>query len=179
MWWKSSFVVLFCLLILSCKDDASKEEQKQSIKMEETFPFSDSEKVEIISYPCRIYWDTIQNNNGINILDPVVNKKLAVNTSGIKDRVILNDDSENKLFNYLFVNDCPDNFSVAGCFNPRHCVLFYNEQEEIIAYFEVCLDCGTYEASQGMEVNEICLERIGTLYKIFKQTGIKYFGEEK
>ncbi len=180
MFWRSSFIIaLFCLLMVSCKDGASKEVQKQSIKMEETFPFSKSEKIEIISYPCRIYWDTIQNNNVRDILDPVVDKKLAVNTSGIKDRVTLNDDTKNKLFNYLFVDNCPDDSSVAGCFNPRHCVLFYNEQEEIIAYFEVCLDCGTYETSEGMKINDICLERVSALYKIFKQAGIKYFDEEE
>lgn len=56
-------------------------------------------------------------------------------------------------------------------------VLFYNKNGKLFNYFEVCLECGNGEG--GFEHNDICPERIAKLQAIFKEAGIKYFGESK
>jgi hypothetical protein len=139
--------------------------------MEETYPFSNADKVEIISYPVRRNWDMVDNT----ITAPVIDKKIAVKASGIKDRVVVNEEVKQKLFNLLYSKhdgEC----SAAACYNPRHCVLFY-KGDEIIAYIELCLGCGTYETSNGVKIEELCHERMKDLRHIFEEAGVKYFGD--
>ena len=70
--------------------------------MEQTFPFSEANKIEIISYPLRYTWDTIVVNGHTRTADVVKDKKLQVNPIGIKDRVVLDSESTKKLFKFFF-----------------------------------------------------------------------------
>ena len=160
-------------------DSTISEYKEKSIplsEMEQTFPFSEANKIEIISYPLRYTWDTIVVNGHTRTADVVKDKKLQVNPIGIKDRVVLDSESTKKLFKFFFTESCY-NGSEATCFSPRHSVLFYNEKNEIIAYIEVCLECSSSISSEEFDYNSLCIERMGDLRKIFKEAGVKYFGE--
>jgi len=154
-----------------------KEKSIPLSKMKETFPFSEAEKIEVISYSLRHTWDTIVVNGYTRTADVVKDKKLQVNPTGIKDRIVLDSKSTEKLFKFFFTESCHDG-SEATCYSPRHSVLFYNEKNEIIAYIEVCLECAISMNSEGFDYNSLCIERMGDLHKIFKEAGVKYFGEE-
>jgi hypothetical protein len=142
-------------------------------KMEETFPFSVADKIEVISYPIRYEWDTIRNGKETH-LGPLVENKKLINSSGIKERVFLNEKLRSKLFNSLFTDDDPE-CTVAMCFDPRHAILFYNNKSEIIATMEICFECGGSRAA--FKHNELCYEGLAPIGKIFEEAGIKYFGE--
>ena len=163
MYWRSSFIItLLCLLMLSCKDRIPKEVQNESLKMEQNFPFSESEKIEIISFPVRY--------------EPIVFEKKLIDSIGIKERFFLNEHQKNDLFNSLFLNE-NEECTVAACFDPRHAILFYNDKSEIIAHIVICFDCGNTTESEGLNCNRLCYEGLGSILKIFKKAGIKYFSE--
>lgn len=146
-------------------------------KMEETFPFNQTDKIEVISYPVRYNWDTIRDGKKVYLGDLVENKRL-VNPSGIKERITLNDKQKQDLFSKLFIRETKD-CTVAACFDPRHAILFYNEKSEIIAYIEICFDCGYDRGSRGFKYNDICYEGMAALKPIFQEAGIKYYGDKK
>ena len=174
------FVAIFTLNSCNKKADeertiVSSKAQVPLPKIEETFPFSEAEKIEIISYPVRRNWDTITNDKGRwGVINIVKDKKLQVNPKGIKDRIILNDNLKDKLFKAIYTLYEPS--ETAACFDPRHAVLFYNKKSEIIAYIEICFHCGTYKFSDNFKHGSF---NVGTLRQVFKDAGIKYFGEDE
>jgi len=146
-----------------------------SKKMEDTFPFSQTEKIEVISYPERNYWDTLRRGprDGMGLV--VENKKLILDSSYIKERFFLDDKEKEHIFNILYRNPSDMECTVASCFIPRHSILFYNKKKEIIADLEICFGCGTSDGS--FKYNPICHDELNELKAIFKEAGIKYFGE--
>ncbi|AWH86040.1 hypothetical protein HYN59_13375 [Flavobacterium album] len=143
--------------------------------MEDTFPFSQTEKIEVISYPERNYWDTLRRGprDGMGLV--VENKKFVLDSSYIKERVFLDDKFKKLVFDLLFIKKRKEECTAAACFIPRHTILFYNKKMEIIADIEVCLECGTSYGS--FKYNSMCSEGTEHLKEIFKQAGIKYFGD--
>ena len=135
--------------------------------MEYTYPFSKASKIEVISYPDRMNWG--------NVDEEIVKDGFLVINDKIKERQVLTKSETDSLFNFLFIDDCPVFSSQAKCFAPRHAILFYDKTDKVIGYIEVCLECGTSE--QSFSFNAICSERTKKLADIFKQAGIKYFGE--
>lgn len=156
-------LLLLLLTLISC-----------SKKAEGTFPFSQTEKIEIISYPVRYEWDSIRNGKPEFLGVIVKEKRLIINPEHIKERVILNDKQKEQLFRSLFIRNDTE-CSVASCFDPRHAILFYNRHTQIIAHIEICFDCGQDRGS--FEYNHLCYEGLGDISKIFKDAGIKYYGE--
>lgn len=141
--------------------------------MEDTYPFSKAERIELVSYPVRYNWDTIRNGKK-TYLGPIVENKKLVDPSGFKERVLLNEKQKQNLFNSLFIRETKE-CEVAMCFDPRHAILFYNEKLEIIANIEICFECGNSYST--FKHNELCYEGLAPISNIFKEAGIKYFGE--
>jgi len=144
-------------------------------KVEDTFPFSQTEKMEVISYSERNYWDTIRNGKVERMGPIVLNKILQLDSSRIKERTFLGKEVKRTLFDILYRNTADEECTVASCFIPRHAILFYNKKMEIIGNLEVCFTCGTWESN--FEHRPICQEELNDLQKIMKKSGIKYFGE--
>lgn len=165
---------LFTSFLFSCTSKNSEETvAKPTPVMEETFPFSEADRIEVISYPVRYMWDTIREGKKTYLAPLVVNKKL-VDTSGFKERIFLDEKQKEDFFNAIFIrktNGC----EVASCFNPRHAILFYSKSD-IIADMEICFECGQ-DRGNGFKYNELCYEGLAPIGKIFKEAGIKYFGE--
>jgi len=157
------------------------DNKKDIAAIDRNLLFAAADNIEVISYALRYKWDTINGgDDDVVRTEPILkNKKLNVSPAGIKDRVILNEKLRQRLFNFLFIEKCPENYSVASCYNPRHCILFYNSKKEIFAILEVCLSCSTSYGSEGLNYNEMCIERMGILHKIFEDAGVKYFGENE
>lgn len=145
-----------------------------------TFSLPDVEKIEIISYPDRQWWDTIATSRSgyVTVSESVVDGKLMVKASGIKDRVVLDEDSKILLYKTLDSHNCPEILGETLCFNPRHNILFYNSKGKIISYIEICFQCSKIRVSENLE-NKVCENRVDELKTFFKEAGIKYFGEEE
>ncbi|MCQ9634111.1 hypothetical protein MP477_03980 [Chryseobacterium sp. WG23] len=64
--------------------------------------------------------------------------------------------------------------SKSGCFFPRNAILFYDENDKVFAYFEICFECSEIESSpKGMlEPIETCEFLYPYLEKFFKNKGL-------
>ena len=136
---------------------------------EKVYPFSKAARVEVISYENRMEWDVEPDD------DLIKDGTLRLDAKKIKERVTLNDNLGQRLYEFLFIEECPTMSSVSKCYDPRHMVIFYDQEGKVFSYFEICLECGGAEAD--FSYNEICNERTDKLNTIFKEAGIKYFGE--
>lgn len=162
MWWRNSFVCCLIFLIAGCT---------AKLEEENTYPFSKVDKIEVVSYINRELWDTIENKTTEGIA--------SINKNQIKERITLTKEQTDNLFKFLFIDECPLVNSTSRCFEPRHMIVFYNEKGKELDYIEVCLECGTSESGTGFSYNDICNERTDKLAGIFKEAGIKYFGENE
>ncbi len=169
-------IILLSFLIIGCNSKpegktVAEKQQKPLPEMSKTFPFSEEDKVEVISYPVRYEWDTLRVKGDYNNF-LVEKRKLMSDPSHFKDRIILDNVSKKKIFEALFVDEEVDD-SPSACFDPRHAILFYNK-EDIIAYMEICFHCNNARADFKHSYYNL-----DELEKIFKNSGVKYFGEGK
>jgi hypothetical protein len=153
-------VIIISLFFLNgCGSDAPLKEY--------TYPFSKASKIEVVSYPGRMNWDDID--------EEIVKDGVLTINDKIKERKVFTKAQTDSLFNFLFIDECPVFNSKSKCFDPRHAILFYDKKGKVIGHIEICLECGT--SQQSFSFNAICDERTKQLADIFKQAGIKYFGE--
>lgn len=162
MQWSKLYVILYSVIIGFLITGCSQESVKNY-----TYPFSKRSKIEVISYTNRMMWD--DDDMGI------VKNGVLIIKDKIKERKVFSEAQSDSLFKFLFIEECPAFSSQAKCFDPRHAILFYDKNDKLLEYIEVCLECGTSE--QSFSFNAICDQRTKKLVDIFKQAGIKYFGE--
>ena len=147
------------------------EEQKRPRKeIQSTYPFSEATKIEILSYPDRLSWDTTPSKGGFTLNELVARGELVVNPDSIKERITLDKTQSESIFELLINSTCEDSSS-AACFEPRHALIFYNGKK-VIAYLELCFSCHSYETSGNFEVNHFCFSSLRTE---FEKIGIGYY----
>ena len=131
-------------------------------------------KVELLSYPDRMIWDTISYKKEKSFYKELVdNGKLTFDTTMVKESLILNQSQLNEL-SILLQETCYIPESVAACYMPRHLILFRDKNNRIIAYNEFCFDCVGSRNSKNLDnYQSFCMNNMAEL---FKKSGIKYFG---
>ncbi len=134
-------------------------------------------KVELLSYPDRMMWDTIPYKTENSFYKELTdNGKLNFDTTMVKERLILNE-NQLKQLNMILQETCSINENVAACYMPRHLILFRNKNNKIIAYNEFCFDCVGSRNSKNLDsYQKFCMNDMAGLFKKF---GIKYFGNTK
>jgi hypothetical protein len=141
--------------------------------------FDEINKVEILSYPSRMDWDIKQDgtfSESLKILDD----KLSINRQFIMEDIFLSELQKKELLDLLKKDICGKNGMSAGCFEPRHLIVFYDKNNNTIAYYEICLGCGVAGSSENLEqVPSFCVEKAFEFEKLFRKFGIKYIGEDK
>ena len=130
--------------------------------------FKKTKKIEIISYLDRAKWDRTDKKKYF-----IKNDTIKINEKHIRDRIVLSKNQRNKL--KKAIEDCKlDKTERADCFNPRHLVVFFDTNNEIVGYSELCFLCNRSEFSQNFKIISECLLN---QEKLFKEFGIKYFEE--
>lgn len=134
-------------------------------------------KVELLSYPDRMMWDTIPYKTKNYFYKELTdNGKLNFDTTLVKERLILNE-SQLKELNILLQENCYVQENVAACYMPRHLILFRDKNNKIIAYNEFCFDCvGSRNSKNLDDYQSFCMT---DMMEFFKKSGIKYFGNTK
>ena len=153
------------------------------LKAASTYPFSEADYIEILSYPNRMEWDTTADGKYSDYFHPEIIKKGKLNfdTTRIKERVRLTSEQGNKLFGILYNNTCLMQ-QMSPCFDPRHSIIFYHKDKKAFAFIEMCLMCSTVRTSNLKNEPEItCFEKKKDLIQLFKSVGINFGlnGEDK
>jgi hypothetical protein len=138
--------------------------------MEETFPFSEAERIELTSFYF-MYYRPIEANYKIE------DGKLPFDEKIVKDRIVLAKPQQVKLFEILNTKTFIKDNTVADCYNPEHRITFYDKNNNVIAFLEVCLQCVGSRISPGFKVVDLHKGKMKELEKYFRSVGIKQFSE--
>lgn len=94
--------------------------------------------------------------------------------NNIKEHILIKniqfDSLEKILLNY---SEDKEVRAIASCYNPRHCIYFFNSQKEVLHYFEICFECEQTRSDNSDELSIECYSQFEHLKKFFKQCGIK------
>ncbi len=136
-------------------------------KRQTTFPFSKADTIKIFSYPANM-----KINSNI-IRTTIVNPYIKV--TEIKETIILNEAQTDSLFSifYDFKHQGGPLEKLFCTYLPRHCIVFY-QGEEVLAFFEICLQCAQMRPSPNVDFGEFCSDKLCKFKKFFKQIGIQY-----
>lgn len=124
------------------------EKQKILPEMKKTFPFSESNRIEVISFN---HMDFSADENSYEIVDG----KVPFNENIIKERIVLTEERRSELFRLLYTDDCTEGLYEYDCYMPEHRIIFYDD-DKIIAFLEICLQCAGSVASKNFETTEFC-----------------------
>lgn len=145
-------------------------------KSASSYPFSEADYIEILSYPNRMEWDTTADGKYSDYFHPKIikNGKLNFDTTEIKERVRLTSEQGIRLFNILYNNACLVQ-QMSPCFEPRHSIIFYHKDKKAFAFIEMCFACSSVRTSDLKKEPEIgCYEKKNDLKELFKNAGIKF-----
>lgn len=174
------------LLLVCCKNENGQQQlESEGIPIEKSiskiinkrdFPIKKFSKIELVSYYNRVVWDTIKYKDESTSYKALVdNYKLTFDSTMIQERVALNRSQEKELINLLISDTCIPQEMEAGCYNPRHMILFRDEKNRIIGYNEFCTSCIGSRNSRNLEgFQKYCYADMAELFRKF---GIKLFVE--
>jgi hypothetical protein len=173
-------LILFLIpLLYSCNNNNNSIQQKvKFVKTKRVFPFSEAEYIEIFSY--KTNFET--SNPFSNLLNDNVNfpnklkEILESNKLNVKERIKLNPEQQDELFEILYNEECGDEI-LGNCFTPRHAIIFFDKNNTPIAFSELSLECITANFSKGFNKYKLCESKINKLKTFFEQIGIAYFEE--
>ncbi|AZA85317.1 hypothetical protein EG349_00155 [Chryseobacterium shandongense] len=110
----------------------------------------------------------------ISLKNSIENEDLV----GIDEMKILNFKETFDLFKLLY-NTCgkfPNQLrSVSMCFFPRNAILFYDENDKVFDFLEICFECQRMEplSEESTEINDVCDNFYSNLEKFFQSKGLQ------
>ena len=167
---KFIFIFLFSIFLIIIVF-IGKYQYDQNQKVDDFF--SKVNKVEIVSYPSRTNWE---ENDRLKTSElHLILEKSSFKEKYIKDRILLSEEQKNKLID-VFKNINLGIATQAACYEPRHLIICFDKENKVYGYFELCIECGTYDSSKNMEgILNFSMEKGAEFEMLFKEFGIKYF----
>ena len=105
-----------------------------SSTVENTFPFSKADNVELIFYK-------EAQQGGTNLKQ--------ISKTPYRKKVKLNENEKEELFEILY-KDNSFIHSIAACYDPRHALVF-TKQNDTIGIIEVCLECSQFRVTKEIK----------------------------
>jgi len=140
------------------------------------FPFSETSTVKLVSFKNKnigIVGDELQEH-----IDSIKLKEDKFNPLLYNEVATLDSLKINKLtdiiYNYTYKKK-PYSIRAATCYMPRNAIFFIDNNNNIIAYIEICFGCDAYRASaKEINIGEYCNEKYEMIKSIFKDCKIEY-----
>ncbi|RBA29847.1 hypothetical protein DPN68_01065 [Flavobacterium tibetense] len=158
--------------------------KKTSIRLEKrlaNFPYNLTSQIIIVSY--RNKEKGVVGEDLQEYLNLLVEKKDSIIENKFDEIKVLNFQQIEKLtdiiFNYGYESE--SNFRIAiNCYMPRNAILFYNNENKIIGFIEICFECSNYRTNDNkINLGEECIQKFDLLKEFFKVCGIQYGTNEK
>ncbi|GGD23443.1 hypothetical protein GCM10011343_12040 [Flavobacterium orientale] len=136
--------------------------------------FNQTKKIEILAFYDRYKWEREDKPSYMyQKVSYIKNNKIEIREKYLRNIITLNKEQIYKLKTRF--ENCESEFSeIIMCYMPRHIIVFYNEDDEIIGYIEICFDCNRAYSSKNLEFLAECTLR---QKKLFKEFGITYFDD--
>ncbi len=109
------------------------------------------------------------------------NEKGRVEVAFLKEQITLTVGQINQLSAIIYNYDTEsDEEEISGCYEPRNAVVFLGNNDELIAYLDICFECSGSKAKPAQFlIGEFCNDKYEALKKLFKEAGIQYGTEER
>ena len=160
-------LILFLIIIVFI----GKYQYDQNQKVDDFF--SKVNKIEIVSYPSRTNWEESDRLKTSEL--HLILEKSSFKGKYIKDRILLSEEQKNKLID-VFKNINLGIATQAACYEPRHLIVCFDKENKVYGYFELCIECGTYDSSKNMEgILNFSMKKGAEFEMLFKEFGIKHF----
>lgn len=139
-------------------------EQRDSTGLD---PFKVVQRMELLFYTSdRMSW---QNSSGKNLQELLSNGQLNIPTDSIAGRVEL-DSPERTDWQYtLYQRQLCEELMVAGCYEPRHLLVFYGHDNKPFGFIEICVSCAGAWISDNLRSFVVCPERMSLLANMIAQ----------
>ncbi|CAD7797021.1 hypothetical protein CHRY9390_00097 [Chryseobacterium aquaeductus] len=124
-------IIIVAVLVIVCKIFFNRT-------LENTYPFSDADKVELFFYEGEAIDSDLKYFNKIPI----------------KKKIELSKDEIQNIFEILYKENCFVQ-TTAACYNPRHAFVF-KKQNKTIGIIEICVECSRIEVSEGLLPPTLC-----------------------
>lgn len=152
------------------------------------FPFNKAKRIVLISFPASIELnvmkvDSTKKQKYIRtekvVLGEYPHEYNIIKENELTDAADI-DKLSNIMINYKIRRGYPRNVvQVTGCYEPRNGILFYDEKNVLICFYEICFECkGAYISPENEDMNFMnfmggdCYERINLLHEIFVDNGM-------
>ncbi|UUV20830.1 hypothetical protein [Paenimyroides aestuarii] len=163
------------IVFASFEEDPKKLSKKQIDKLikQSLLELDKSGKIEefIHGSIIKMYFDELKNNFSYYDADC------------FEEKVDLNEEQKNEFTDLIF------NFGIkakdlgsigSGCYTPRNAVLFFDENNQLFGFLEICFQCnGFRKSSKNIDLYDECGEKLYLLKDQFAKAGIQYGVKKK
>jgi hypothetical protein len=60
------------------------------------------------------------------------------------------------------------------CYNPHNAILFVDPEGQSLGYIELCFECGAHQETEGIQLGEMCDQKMKMIKRFFKNAGNEY-----
>jgi hypothetical protein len=145
------------------------------------FPYNLTSQIKIVSYKNKeegIIGEDLQK-----YLNLLVAKKDSIIENKFDEINVLNLEQIDKLTNIIYnygYESATDFRVVTDCYMPRNAILFYNIENKVIGFIEICFECNNYRTNDNkINLGEEYMQKFKLLQEFFKDCGITYGTTEK
>lgn len=134
--------------------------------------FEQTKKIDLLAFYDRDQWEKEDYPSHSYKVNYLKNNKVNIKEKYLRNKITLNQIQIGKLKDSL--ESCKPQDGVAMCYMPRHSLIFYDNNDKIFGYIEICFDCNRTESSKNLEFLSDC---VLWQKELFKEFGITYFNE--
>ncbi|WP_177766361.1 hypothetical protein [Flavobacterium sp. I3-2] len=168
-------------------DDLSVEDRNQN------YPFDKATKIIFASFEDKSTKLKLFENNKMNkdgyasyfqgeimqiYFDSLKNNMSKYNPDLFEEKIELSEIQKNELTDliYNYGNNHEDAVIWgAKCFIPRNAILFFDENNKLFEFIEICFECYQYKTSNyNVDLNNNCGQKLSLLKELFEKSGIEY-----
>lgn len=129
-------------------------------------PFKFASRVELLTYNNRLFWWFKQ----MGTTQLFQQGKLQMPTDSILTRTAIDTANLADWEQALYTPQLCEKTIIGKCYEPRHLLVFYNEQNHIIGCIEICITCAGGYTSAGLQKVVFCPNRTAVLSRLIKGT---------
>lgn len=165
------FILISLTILIGCQNTQTSDKSEETylvdrnLDIKKTIPFSEADNIYVVSFDSQNADSTLTTSDSAT----------TINEKHIKEKVDLNSSHIPTLFKLLY-SRCTSGDTISNaCYIPRHQILFSNKKKGVFSKIEICFQCNAYKTS--LDIPAACRQRNDQLMSLFKDAGIKNFGQ--
>lgn len=147
-------------------------------EIKKSFPYNKTATIKLVSF--KYDYPVVKESDTTELEIPVYEPEMP-KTNGQIDLTkmfevkTLDEERETELMRILMNYDHQDTNSVAFCYEPRNGIVFFDKDQHILGYIEICFECLRYKtAPSSITISTLYPDEFETMRSLFERAGITY-----